>query len=377
VGTRRETLTVLAGLDVNRVYPVHTRATWIGRGESCNLRLRDRGVSRRHACIAHVGRSLVLRDNRAKNGTYVNGRRVEDHALKPGDEIQIGPNVSLLFSHGAGAAERLAQQQAAREQLVNQQMYAGRLESIANIVTGFAHEINTPLGVANTANALIANLVDEVRQADGPERDALLGELKHSAALMGRNLDRATCIVRSFKQLSSRQLRDEYVECDLAEVVDECIATMSADLERRRITVDRVWDRRAKFPWGGCPGHLSQVLIGLVQNTLRYAYTESEEGRVEISLSPDGDLYRLEFKDFGAGVDKEILPGIFEPFVTSGREGGAAGLGLAIAHNIVINILSGEISCESERGEGTTFRIELPRSCPENEEPPRGSLIPR
>src|SRR5262245_34658185 len=91
-GRARETLTVLAGLDANRVYPLGARATWIGRGETCNLRLRDRGVSRRHACIAYAGRSLVLRDNRAKNGTYVNGRRIDEHPLRPGDEIQLGPN---------------------------------------------------------------------------------------------------------------------------------------------------------------------------------------------------------------------------------------------------------------------------------------------
>jgi signal transduction histidine kinase len=369
-------LTVLAGLDANRIYPLDGRSTWIGRGETCNLRLRDRGVSRRHACISRTGRAVIVRDNHAKNGTFVNGRRIEEHALQPGDEIKVGPNVSLLFSRVTGSTEPEPLRRTAHEQLVNQQMYAVRLESIANIVTGFAHEINTPLGIANTANSLVATLVDEIRAATtDAERDALMRELTESAQLLGRNLERASRLVRSFKQLSSRQLRDEYVECDIGEIVNESLLTLAPELERRHVTVNRMWERDAKFPWEGYPSHLSQVLIGFIQNTLRYAYSETEAGRIDVSLSGHGDLYRLNFKDHGVGVAKHILPGIFEPFVTSGREAGAVGLGLAIAYNIVTNILMGDISCESELGKGATFTIVIPSTCPQVEET-RGSMSP-
>ena len=111
---RRETLTVVAGLDLERVFTLSERSTSIGRGEACTLRLRDRGVSRHHASIDVVGHSLVLRDNHAKNGTYANGQRIDEHRLRPGDEIQLGPNVNLLFTYASGASERIAQQRTAR-----------------------------------------------------------------------------------------------------------------------------------------------------------------------------------------------------------------------------------------------------------------------
>src|SRR5262249_25022728 len=126
----RDTLTILAGTDAQRVFILRPSTSWIGRDPECHIRLRDSGVSRRHACLAYVGRTLLLRDNGAKNGTYINGRRIREHALVPGDEIQLGPHVALLFSRAREAAERRAQHEAAREEVVNREMYLGRLESL-------------------------------------------------------------------------------------------------------------------------------------------------------------------------------------------------------------------------------------------------------
>jgi signal transduction histidine kinase len=120
----------------------------------------------------------------------------------------------------------------------------------------------------------------------------------------------------------------------------------------------------AHVPWVGFPGHLSQVIMNLIQNALRYAYKPDAPGRVEIRISDTGDNYRIEFEDFGAGVPPEILPRIFEPFVTSGREFGGTGLGLAISQNIMTNLLKGQISCTTEVGKGTKFVLVVPHVVP-------------
>src|SRR5262245_35158507 len=85
--SRREMLTVLDGQGAHSVFTLKSGTTWIGRGQECNIWLRDHGVSRRHASISRVEHQLVLKDNKAKNGTYVNGRAIDEHPLKPGDEI--------------------------------------------------------------------------------------------------------------------------------------------------------------------------------------------------------------------------------------------------------------------------------------------------
>lgn len=362
----RETLTVLIGTGAGRVFPLTAAETWAGRGADCDVVLPDPGVSRRHASVLRVGLAIVLRDNAAKNGTWVNGQPVSEHALRPGDEIQLGPNVSLLFSNAGAAQQRLEQHRAAREKLLVERMYVERIESLAGLVTGVAHEINTPLGVANTANTVILRIAKALRERgthSDPQLEELLADLDESTGLMTKNLERASRLVKSFTQLSASQLSDHHTSCDLAIIVDDWLAATEPETSRHNVTVRTRWAPGSTFPWEGFPGHLSQVLTSLIHNTLRYAYPNSERGGdVEIRLATDGDDYRLELEDYGDGVPAEILPRIFEPFVTSGRATGASGLGLAITYNIVTNLLEGQISCTSERGKRTTFVVTLPRA---------------
>ena len=62
----------------------------IGRSRSCNLRLPSADASRRHAEVVGVKGGFLLRDLRSTNGTFLNGERIEERPLRPGDRIQIG-----------------------------------------------------------------------------------------------------------------------------------------------------------------------------------------------------------------------------------------------------------------------------------------------
>ena len=68
--------------------------------------------------------------------------------------------------------------------------------------------------------------------------------------------------------------------------------------------------------------------------------------------------------DNGGGIVEELLPRIFDPFVTTRMGSGGTGLGLHIAHNLVVQVLGGSISVVSRPGEGCCFTIELPREAP-------------
>ena len=75
--------------DGNTYYPIATKMI-LGRGIDSTLRLKDSYVSRRHAEIFFDGRNYIIRDLGSKNGTYVNGERVNERVLREGDEIRIG-----------------------------------------------------------------------------------------------------------------------------------------------------------------------------------------------------------------------------------------------------------------------------------------------
>ena len=96
-------------------------------------------------------------------------------------------------------------------------------------------------------------------------------------------------------------------------------------------------------------------------NSKALRYEKTGDGLVvDIKLARREDDFRIEFSDYGVGVAPEILPRLFDAFVTSARGKGGTGLGMAIAQNIVSNLMGGAITCTSEIGEGTSFVIDVP-----------------
>src|SRR5262249_57283978 len=163
-------------------------------------------------------------------GTFVNGRPIDEQEIFPGDEIQLGSIVNLLFTNAADDAERLAQQRTTRARVLSEHMYVQRIESLANVVTRVAHELGTPLGVARTANGMIACLADQIGQKPSEsDLTELLKDLRDASALLNRGLERASRVISDFKRLSIRHLSDDYVPCDLRQVVDEWKETVTSD----------------------------------------------------------------------------------------------------------------------------------------------------
>jgi two-component system sensor histidine kinase BaeS len=108
------------------------------------------------------------------------------------------------------------------------------------------------------------------------------------------------------------------------------------------------------------PGRMAQVLENLMSNALRYT---PEGGQITLSAAAEGNSVSLCVQDNGVGIAPGDLPYVFDRFYRADksrqREGGASGLGLAIAKSIV-EAQGGSISVESTLGEGTVFMIALP-----------------
>jgi pSer/pThr/pTyr-binding forkhead associated (FHA) protein len=81
--------------------------TVVGRREDCDLRIPLGEVSRKHCRILRDGDSLKLEDLGSSNGTFLNGQRVQEAMLSPGDTIQVGPVVFVLQIDGAPSDDEL------------------------------------------------------------------------------------------------------------------------------------------------------------------------------------------------------------------------------------------------------------------------------
>ncbi|MEE9370950.1 MAG: FHA domain-containing protein [Sedimentisphaerales bacterium] len=80
----------------HKVIPLPSSATMIGRRHNCDLRVPLRSVSRRHCQLNHDDGLWRIRDLGSRNGTYLNGKRVEEAVIQAGDSIRIGP-LAFMF----------------------------------------------------------------------------------------------------------------------------------------------------------------------------------------------------------------------------------------------------------------------------------------
>lgn len=241
-----------------------------------------------------------------------------------------------------------------------------KMASLGRMVAGFAHEVNTPVGIAVGAASQSQELVVELgRLIDQPEvsEDDLrqrMQMLDEASGLILGNLRRAAGMVQSFKRTAVDQTSEAEREFDLAEVIDDVSRSLKGLLKNTQIRIHL--DCPQPIRVFGSAGALAQLLTNLLQNAHLHAFEDgSRPGAIQIRARTANGHVHLEFSDDGAGMDGATLRRAFEPFFTTRRGSGGSGLGLYIAYNMATQGLGGSISCTSRQGQGTRFVIEFPR----------------
>jgi signal transduction histidine kinase len=309
---------------------------------------------------------IIFLTAKSETGDIVRGFELGavDYVAKPFHAHEL-----LARVHTHLAMDRLRRE---NELLVRAESENARHRSVAQMVAGVAHEINTPLGVINTAAGLLTRWLAEpvmVTLAKTADGQMMAEDLAEVAGLITRNAHRAHKLVQDFKKVSVNQITDVRETTSLTQTIEETVNLFRATARRSLMQV--MFTNNLPQPrgeWTGYPGSLSQVLLNLLSNAQRYAYPEGVGGRVEIELSADPpgmpDGYQITVRDFGQGIPPENLPRIFEPFFTTGRGQGGSGLGMSIVHTIVTAHMKGAIAITSTLGEGTTVVMHLPRTVP-------------
>ncbi len=103
-------LRVMQGAQSGREVALSSTEFLIGRGEECHLRPKSDAISRQHCTIRTADNQCFVVDMGSKNGTYVNGQRVEGECqIQAGDHLQVGPlQFQVVFAHALGGAKRPA-----------------------------------------------------------------------------------------------------------------------------------------------------------------------------------------------------------------------------------------------------------------------------
>ena len=308
---------------------------------------------------------------RALKGEHVRNAELVIVALKSSPRFMVC-NGQALFDHtgktiGAVVAmhddtQRIISEKE-RENLQNQLHQAQKMEAVGRLAGGVAHDFNNMLGV------ILGHTELAFLQAD--ENHDLYSDLKEIQTAAKRSAD----ITKQLLAFARKQTISPK-KIDLNDTLETML-----NMLRRLIgeDIDLVWRPSAHlWPVKMDPSQIDQILVNLCVNardaiagvgkltieTGRKSFDE-EYCNEHPGFIP-GDFVLLAVSDNGCGMDKDTLDNLFEPFFTTKDVGKGTGLGLATLYGIVKQN-NGFINVYSEPGQGTTFRIYLPRHIAEKD----------
>lgn len=257
-------------------------------------------------------------------------RRVPIMELESEDVVYVGFNIDITTLDNLQLRVRRAE----------------KLATLGQVAAGIAHELRNPLvGIGSTARVLL----DEYESGDSKRKEieVILSETRRLDRIVNQIVDYA------------RPRRLAPTRIDLGRLTDEVGRMLKPRLDDKHLQIKAsISPMISEF--SADRDQLRQVLLNVADN----AIDATPEGGAPIEITAH-ELFRderpglvIQVKDAGIGIARELLPNVFQPFVTSGKRHGT-GLGLAICKNIVESH-EGDIYVTSEIEKGTIVGIWLP-----------------
>lgn len=268
-------------------------------------------------------------------------------------EQTVSERTSELREANSTLLESLDQLKKAQAELIQNE----KLASLGALVSGIAHEVNTPLGISITASSHLAQELQQTKTLLDENKltksgfEAFLAECKETEELLSGNLNRAAELIKSFKKVAVDQSSDEQRTINLANYVDEIILSLRPKLKHTQITVHNDVDKTIELTTS--PGAVAQILTNLMMNSIIHGFNQgADKGNINISAHFENDEITLVYQDDGVGMDEQTLNRIYDPFFTTKRSEGGSGLGMNIVYNLITSKLNGYIDSESQVGHG-------------------------
>ena len=231
--------------------------------------------------------------------------------------------------------------------------HVARVSTLSELSGSLAHELNQPLG------AILRNAEAAAMLLAAPEPD--LAELRAIIADIHSDDRRAGAIIQRMRAFLSRNSL-ELQRVSLHELVQDVLALVRSDAAARHVTIESAVPESLPAVTGDRV-QISQVLLNLLVNGIDAVCDSTSRARkVVIDARPgDGRTVEVTVADSGRGIAPDVLPRVFDPFVTTKPKG--MGIGLAVSRTIVEahgGRLSAQNNATGKEMSGATFRFTLP-----------------
>ncbi len=249
----------------------------------------------------------------------------------------------------------------AQDRLLQNEKFA----AIGGLVAGLTHEVNTPIGIGVTATTFLADKIEKLdkeyqNKTLSPKLlESFIKEAKESAGLLMSNLERASELIASFKQITVDQASGAIRTINLKAYLQEIVHSLSPKLKKNQYKIDIICPEMIELAIPA--GAISQIFTNLILNSVIHGFDSNAKGNITIEVTEVGDDIKIDYSDNGKGVSQTQLKQLFDPFFTTKREQGGSGLGTHIVYNLVRQTLGGDISATSQIGQGLSYHISFPK----------------
>lgn len=263
-----------------------------------------------------------------------------------GAETTISSNDELgVLASSFNTMSRKMAEDIARLKQINQAMVqTEKLATAGSLATSVAHEVNNPL-------AAISSLVQSLLARAGEERE------RETLRLIISQITRISNVLRDLMDFA-RPKPSEPRPSDLNQILRKSIELASYDKRFKKLAIRTEFAPLPTIQLD--PDRMQQVFLNLLLNARDAIGEEAEDGEIVISTAaPDGEV-SAEIADNGSGIAPDLLPRIFDPFVTTKARGQGTGLGLAVCHSIVA-AQGGRITA-ANGARGSIFTVAFPKA---------------
>lgn len=306
------------------------------------------GPERQHPCYRRFGLEAYLGTPVRVGGQYYGTLNFSDVQPRPTPFTTVDRELIQLMAQWVGGALEQEQMAAAAQRQQTLLAHASRLNTLGEMASGLAHEINQPI----TAITLYSEVGLARLQQATAEPAALRETLEKIAAQSAR----AQAIIQQVRHFA-RQSKPQYAAVRIDELFGDIADFLSLEARRRHVQLRQ--DLAPNLPPALADAlQVQQVILNLVRNAVD-AIAASEGPRIIIvSARQDQSFIKLAVRDTGPGVAPDLLGQLPHPFFTTKADG--LGLGLSISQSIV-EAHGGRLwATPNSDGPGVTFHFTLP-----------------
>lgn len=238
-----------------------------------------------------------------------------------------------------------------------------KMASLGGMVAGISHEVSTPIGIALTASSKMQALTLKMRkkyekeELSEEEFKDVLQKIEDGSNISTQNLERASELIASFKQVAVDRSSGEKRELRVYDYLEGVVKSISPTINKK-YSINLKGDRDVSIVSYG--GAISQIFTNLIQNSIKHGFENRDSGSIDIDIEDKGESLSIEYRDDGVGITKEVASKIYEPFFTTAKNRGGSGLGMNIVYNLVNSKLGGKITIFQSH-KGARFVITIPK----------------